>query len=66
MEKIVEIEKVEIDSSLPKEEKIEEFVKEIRNPYRFKVGDIIVNVAFNENGLTLQDKMMQYFRMIMA
>lgn len=66
MEKIVEIEKVEIDSSLPKEEKIEEFVKEIRNPYRFKVGDIIVNVAFDENGLTLQDKMLQYFRMIMA
>lgn len=66
MEKIVEIEKVEIDSSLPKEEKIEEFVKEIRNPYRFKVGDIIVNVAFDENGLTLQDKMLQYFRLIMA
>lgn len=66
MEKIVEIEKVEIDTSLPKKEKIEEFVKEIRNPYRFKVGDIIVNVAFDENGLTLQDKMMQYFRMIMA
>lgn len=66
MEKIVEIEKVEIDTSLSKEEKIEEFVKEIRNPYRFKVGDIIVNVAFNENGLTLQDRMMQYFRMIMA
>lgn len=66
MEKIVEIEKVEIDTSLPKEEKIEKFVKEIRNPYRFKVGDIIVNVAFDENGLTLQDKMMQYFRMIMA
>lgn len=66
MEKIVEIEKVEIDTSLSKEEKIEEFVKEIRNPYRFKVGNIIVNVAFNENGLTLQDKMMQYFRMIMA
>lgn len=66
MEKIVEIEKVEIDSSLPKAEKIEEFVKEIRNPYRFKVGDIIVNVAFDENGLTLQDKMLQYFRLIMA
>lgn len=66
MEKIVEIEKVEIDTSLPKEEKIEEFVKEIRNPYRFKVGDIIVNVVFDENGLTLQDKMMQYFRLIMA
>lgn len=66
MEKIVEIEKVEIDTSLSKEEKIETFVKEIRNPYRFKVGDIIVNVAFNENGLTLQDKMMQYFRLIMA
>lgn len=66
MEKVAEIEKVEIDTSLPKKEKIEEFVKEIRNPYRFKAGDIIVNVAFDENGLTLQDKMIQYFRMIMA
>lgn len=66
MEKVAEIEKVEIDTSLPKEEKIEEFVKEIRNPYRFKAGDIIVNVAFDENSLTLQDKMIQYFRMIMA
>lgn len=63
---MVEIDKVEIDTSLPKEEKIKEFVKQIQDPYRFKAGDVTVNVAFDENGLTLQDKMLQYFRLIMA
>ena len=66
VEKIVDIENIVIDTSLSKEEKVENFVKDIINPYKFKAGGIVVNVAFDQNGSNLQDKMMQYFRLIMT
>lgn len=66
MEEIVEIETVKIDASLSKENKITKFVCDIKNPYKFKAGDIIVNVTFDKNGPSLQDRMLQYLRVIMT
>jgi len=50
VKEIVEIEKVEVNFSLSKEEKMEKFVREIKNPYKIKAYDIIVNVVFDKNG----------------
>ena len=50
MKEIVEIEKVEVNFFLSKEEKMEKFVREIKNPYKLKTCDIIVNVVFDKNG----------------
>lgn len=66
MEEIVDIEKIDIDTSMTKEIRIRQFVKEIKNPYRFKVEDMIVNVAFAGNGNTLQDRLHQYFQLLIV
>lgn len=66
MDEIVNIEGLEIDTSLPKAERINQFVRDVRNPYRFKVDNIVVNVAFTENGGTLQEKLQQYLGLVMA
>ena len=52
---LVDIRTVTVDKSLPKEERIADFVRQIRNPYRFRCGDFVVNASFARNGATLED-----------
>ena len=52
---LVDIRTVTVDKSLPKEERIADFVRQIRNPYHFRCGDFVVNASFARNGATLED-----------
>ena len=52
---LVDIRTITVDKSLPKEERIADFVRQIRNPYRFRCGDFVVNASFARNGATLED-----------
>ena len=52
--KLVDISTVQIDQSKPKEVRMGEFLRQIKNPYLFKVGDVIVKISFRESGVTLQ------------
>ena len=54
-EDLVDINDVSINSELPKEERIADFVSQIRNPYLFKCGKYTVKAVFSENGQTLED-----------
>lgn len=66
MEEIINIEDIKVNTALPKEARIKQFVKEIKNPYRFMVDDMIVNVAFTDNRNTLQDRLQQYLQLAMV
>ena len=55
--KLVDISTVQIDQGKPREVRMKEFLRQIRNPYLFKVGDVIVEVSFRKNGSTLQKAM---------
>ena len=66
MEEIVNIEDIKVNAALPKEARTKQFVEEIRNPYRFLVDDVIVNVVFTESSDTLQERLQQYFRLVMV
>ena len=52
---LVDIRDVSINRELPKEERIADFVSQIKNPYLFKCGKYIVKASFSENGQTLED-----------
>ena len=54
-EPLVDIREVKIDRSLPSEERIRSFVRQIKNPYRFKVGDTVVQVSFANTRNTITD-----------
>lgn len=66
MEEIINIEDIKVNAALPKEVRIKQFVKEIKNPYRFMVDDMIVNVVFTDNQSTLQDRLQQYLQLAMV
>ena len=59
---LVDIRDVEIDPELPKEERIKSFVRQIGNPYCFKVGNVVVKTEFADTDATLDDRLEHYLR----
>lgn len=52
---LVDIRDVRVDKTLPREERIAEFVRQIKDPYHFRCGEFTVTARFNEDGPTLED-----------
>jgi hypothetical protein len=52
---LVDIRDVTVDKNLTKQERIAEYVRQIRNPYRFRCGKFTVTARFAEGGSTLED-----------
>jgi len=56
---LADIRDVSVDQSLSKEERIAEFLRQIKNPYCFKCGKFIVRARYAQNGVTLEDCLKQ-------
>lgn len=52
---LVDIKDVRIDKNLPREQRIAEYVRQIKDPNNFRCGDFTVHIAFADNGVTLED-----------
>ena len=57
---LVDINDIKIDTSLPITEKRKQYLEQIKDPYHFKCGNIIVHVGFTDNGVSLKDRLQQY------
>lgn len=58
---LVDIQTVEIDSSLSVDKRMEEYLAQIKNPYCFLCDNSIVKMRFDENGGKLSEKIKNYF-----
>ena len=56
---LVDIRTVSVDRALPRAARIVEFIRQIRNPYRFKCGKFTVTVKYADSGITLEDCLLQ-------
>lgn len=54
-ESLVDIRSIAVKKDLPKADRIVEFVRQIKNPYRFCCGEFTVNVSFANNGVSLEE-----------
>lgn len=59
---LVDIREIEVDKNLSKEERQMEFLRQIRNPYCFRVGKVAVSVGFADNGVTFEQRMEHYIQ----
>ena len=59
---LVDIRSVEIDTSLPKEERMRDFLRQVKNPYLYRHGKYVVKLTFSETDITLEDLMTDYIR----
>ena len=58
-DELVDIRSVAIDSSLSREERIAEFLTQIKNPYHFRCGAIEVHACYSQDGPALLDCLKQ-------
>jgi len=52
---LVDIRDVIVDKNLPRDERIAEYVRQIKNPYCFRCGKFTIRAKYNENGLPLEE-----------
>ena len=55
LSELVDIRDVVIDKSLPLEERVMSYVEQIKDPYCFKVGDVVVRVSYADKDKSLTD-----------
>ena len=58
-DQLVDLRSVSIDKSISVPERMRSFVKQIKNPYLFKVDDITVKVEFS-SGKSLEDSLLSF------
>ncbi len=56
---LVDIRDVSVDPNLPREERIAEFVRQIKNPYLFRCGDFTIHAKYAKDGPSLEDCLKQ-------
>ena len=52
---LVDIRDVHVDRRLPREQRITDYIRQIKNPYLFKCGPFTVHVGFTANGISLEE-----------
>ena len=55
LSELVDIRDVVIDKKLTLEERVKSYVEQLKDPYCFKVGDVVVRVSYAGKDKTLTD-----------
>lgn len=59
---LTDIRDIEIDTTLPVEEKLASLARQTNNIYIYRMGDYVVKVRFQKEGPGIDDKMEEYLR----
>jgi len=57
---LVDIQDVTVNTSLPKEARLLDYLEQIKNPYCFKHGKTVVKVSFADTEASLEDRLERY------
>ena len=61
-ESLVDVSGILISDDMTKEERAAEFVKQVKNPYCFRVGMVVVKNVYSDDGVSLQERFEQFAR----
>lgn len=61
-ETLVDITSIRLDGELPRKDRIRNFLEQIKNPYCYRVGKVVVKVSFADTDITLEDRLEHYIR----
>lgn len=59
---LVERNTIHIDESLPREKRLREYVRQIRNPYCYLDNGVVVKISFSDGKETIEDRLTSYLR----
>ena len=55
-EDVADIQQIKIDGTLPQQEMRKEFIRQVGNPYCFRVGKVIVKSSYSGDGVSLNER----------
>lgn len=59
-ESLVDIREVQVDNRMPREQRFQDFLRQIRNPYCYRCGKMVVKVSFSDTDATLENRLEHY------
>lgn len=59
-ESLVDIREVQVDGRLPREQRFQDFLRQIKNPYCYRCGKMVVKVSFSDTDATLENRLEHY------
>jgi hypothetical protein len=60
IDSLVDIRDVQLDENLPIQERWEEFVRQVKNPYMVRMGDYVIKLCYSDCEETIEDRMREY------
>lgn len=57
-----DIRDVKINTALPKAQRIQNYIRQIGNPYCYRHGKYVVKISFADTNVTLEDRLLAYIR----
>ena len=63
-EELADISGIEIDMKKPVSDRVEDYVRKVRNPFLVRVGDYVVKIGYSDQAGTLNERMKQYTRKV--
>ena len=57
---LVDIRNVTVNTALPRDERLLDYLAQIQNPYCFKCGKTVVKVGFANTEATMEDRLEKY------
>ena len=57
---LVDIRDVTVNTSLPRDERLLDYLGQIKNPYCFKHGKTVIKISFADTDATLEDRLERY------
>jgi hypothetical protein len=58
---LVDIRDVKVNSALPQRERLIDYIRQVKNPYLFKYGKIVIQSSFGDTDTTLEDTLERHF-----
>lgn len=55
-----DIRDVKINTDLPKEQRIQDYIRQIGNPYCYRHGKYVVKISFADTDVTLEERLQAY------
>lgn len=61
---LTDINDVKVNKHLPREKRIVEFLRQIKNPYCFRCGKVVVKASFSQDDVTLENRFENFLKML--
>lgn len=58
--RLCDIKNVKIDSALPREDRVKQFIEQIGDPYCYLDGETVVSVSYADTAVSLEDRLKAY------